>query len=395
MKTKKQSEGLDLAVEIKVTKPTNPELCKYLAMIYTEAGQYTEATNILEDTYVMNPEDEDIGQDLFFSYVRENKLLKQQNHALLLYKNFEKETYALWAVETMYLIKLSIKNFETKILDIAYLLLLKVMKHPDFEMDKKFVMLYLKVLKKQGNFNEALEFIESKQSFFPDKIERQCIEADLYLKSDSILSSINTYYQILKANSHLANFKEMWETYKACIRVVIVNYIPQVLSFEYKPSLDYSLNYSSVKSKPFDPIDQEMEPLPILESLLSSIKVLQKNIVADNPKTKAIANSFKMTLHLSEIEFKFCLAMNCNGYPTQEGSPYYNNILSYLEQFYDKSDVVKNLTPYFKLFSSEDAFALRDYIKNKIANIEKTQYGIRLQVPDLKLIRWKACFYKL
>ena len=87
--------------------------------------------------------------------------------------------------------------------------------------------------------------------------------------------------------------------------------------------------------------------------------------------------------------------MNCNGYPTQEGSPYYNNILSYLEQFYDKSDVVKNLTPYFKLFSSEDAFALRDYIKNKIANIEKTQYGIRLQVPDLKLIRWKACFYKL
>ena len=162
MKLKKPTEGLDLAAEVKATKPKNAILCKYLALIYTEGGQYSEATSILEDTYISNPEDEDIGQDLFFSYVRENKLLKQQNHALLLYKNFEKEIYALWAVETMYLIKLSIKNFETKILDIAYLLLLKVMKHPDFDMDKKFVMLYLKVLKKQGNYNEALEFIESK-----------------------------------------------------------------------------------------------------------------------------------------------------------------------------------------------------------------------------------------
>ena len=214
IKMKKPHEGLDLAVEVKVTKPTNPEICKYLALIYTETGHFSEATTILEDTYFMNPDHEDIGRDLFFSYVRENKLLKQQNHALMLYKQFENEVYALWAVETMYLIKLSIKNFETKILDIAYLLLLKVMKHPDFEMDKKFVMLYLKVLKKQGNFKEALEFIESKKTFFNDKIERQEIEADLFLKSENILDSINTYFMILKANSHLANFREMWPIYK-------------------------------------------------------------------------------------------------------------------------------------------------------------------------------------
>ena len=56
---------------------------------------------------------------------------------------------------------------------------------------------------------------------------------------------------------------------------------------------------------------------------------------------------------------------------------------------------IKNLTPYFKLFSSEDAFALRDYIKNKIANLEKIQFSSRSALPDLKLIRWKACFYKL
>jgi len=80
----------------------------------------------------------------------------------------------------MYLISLNMK-FETKILDIAYLLLLKMMKEPKFTMDKKFVLLYLKVLAKQGRYKEAIEFIDVRSEYFPDKIERQQIEANLYL----------------------------------------------------------------------------------------------------------------------------------------------------------------------------------------------------------------------
>ncbi|CAI2368685.1 unnamed protein product [Moneuplotes crassus] len=395
VKMKKPHEGLDLAVEVKVTKPTSPEICKYLALIYTETGNFSEATSILEDTYFMNPDNEDIGRDLFYSYVRENKLLKQQNHALMLYKQFEDEDYALWAVETMYLIKLSIKNFETKILDIAYLLLLKVMKHPDFEMDKKFVMLYLRVLKKQGNYKEALEFIESKNSFFTDKVERQQIEADLFLKSDNLLDSINIFFQILKSNSHIASFRPMWPTYQKCIRIILVDYIPKILNFEYKPSLDYSLNYSSITSKPFDPISEGIEPIELLETLLSSIMVLKKNIIADNPKTKAVANAFKRTLSLCEIEYKFCLALNCPAFPTQEKSTYYNSILNYLEAFFEHTDVVQDLRPYLKLFSSEDSFAFRDFFKEKIEKFEKYNLTSRSIIPDIKLVRWKACFFKL
>lgn len=65
----------------------------------------------------------------------------------------------------MYLISMTLK-FETKILDIAYLLLLKLMKEPKFTMDMKFLKLYLKVLQKQGRSKEALDFIDSKASFF-------------------------------------------------------------------------------------------------------------------------------------------------------------------------------------------------------------------------------------
>lgn len=79
----------------------------------------------------------------------------------------------------MYLISNNLK-FETKVIDIAYLLMLKLMKEPNFKFDKKFVLLYIKILTKQSKFKEAIDFIERRNEFFPEKIERQNIEIDLY-----------------------------------------------------------------------------------------------------------------------------------------------------------------------------------------------------------------------
>jgi hypothetical protein len=80
----------------------------------------------------------------------------------------------------MYLISLNLK-FETKVLDIAYLLMLKLMKEPKFVFDKKFVLLHVKILSKQGKFKDAVDFIDRQSEFFPDKLERQQMEASLYL----------------------------------------------------------------------------------------------------------------------------------------------------------------------------------------------------------------------
>ena len=41
------------------------------------------------------------------------------------------DIYAMWAIESMYLLSITLR-FETKILDIAYLLLMKLMKEPEF-----------------------------------------------------------------------------------------------------------------------------------------------------------------------------------------------------------------------------------------------------------------------
>jgi hypothetical protein len=72
----------------------------------------------------------------------------------------------------MYLISVNLK-FETKVLDIAYLLMLKLMKEPNFKYDRKFVNLFVKILVSQGKFKDALDFIDRRPEFYPDKAERQ------------------------------------------------------------------------------------------------------------------------------------------------------------------------------------------------------------------------------
>lgn len=57
-------------------------------------------------------------------------------------------------------------KFETKVLDIAYLLNLKLMKEPNFKYDKKFVLLHSKILAKQGRFKDAIDFLDRKADLF-------------------------------------------------------------------------------------------------------------------------------------------------------------------------------------------------------------------------------------
>jgi hypothetical protein len=181
--------------------------------VFNDLGQYEQTTALLEYVVKIHMDHEEIHEELCFAYVRENKLLKQQNQALQLYKQFQRDVHALWAVESMYLISLNLK-FETKILDIAYLLMLKLMKEPLFTIDKKFILLYVKVLSKQGKYREALDFIELKSEFFHDKLERQTIEADLYMKSKNPVLTINVYFNMLRLNSHINHYQDnLWETY--------------------------------------------------------------------------------------------------------------------------------------------------------------------------------------
>ena len=79
MKVGKEQECKDVLNDYKTMKPTDTTTCKYMVAIYNNLGSYNQATQLLE--YILNlfPNKKDLQEQLFYSYVREGMLLKQQN----------------------------------------------------------------------------------------------------------------------------------------------------------------------------------------------------------------------------------------------------------------------------------------------------------------------------
>ncbi len=76
IKQNKVLEAQDLLVEVKQAKPSDTITAKYLIEAFNDLGQYSDTTGILEYVLELSTENEELGEELFFSYVRENKLLK-------------------------------------------------------------------------------------------------------------------------------------------------------------------------------------------------------------------------------------------------------------------------------------------------------------------------------
>ena len=178
----------------------------------------------------------------------------------------------------MYLISLSLR-FETKILDIAYLLLLKLMKEPNFDIDKNFINLYLKVLTKQGKYKEALDFIDMKASFFEgNKIEKQKKEASLFHASGNPVLTINVLFNMLRLNSNVHQYKEIWSVYRQCIRIILDDHLPKN-NYEFKVVTDFGANEAGSSANTnanFEPINVDDRLEKVLRILYLSLRNLRK-----------------------------------------------------------------------------------------------------------------------
>ena len=205
----------------------------------------------------------------------------------------------------MYLLSLNLK-FETKILDIAYLILLKLMKEPNFEIDLKFINLYLKVLIKQGKYKEALDFMDMRQQFFEhDRIMRQNKEAKLYHASGNPILTINVFFNMLRLNSNVHQYEEIWYVYRKCIRIIIDDFLPKN-NFEFKASMDYLTQSDSTNQNAnFETISVDDKPEKIMRILYHSLRNVRKNIQQIDTSQKKlilVASQMKRTSYLSELE---------------------------------------------------------------------------------------------
>lgn len=296
----------------------------------------------------------------------------------------------------MYLISLNLK-FETKVLDIAYLLMLKLMKEPSFEFDKKFVLLHIKILSKQNKFKDAVDFIDRQSEYFKDKLERQQLEASLYLQANNWVMAINVFFNILRLNSHINQYSDMWEEYQKCITVICDDFLPKRKKYELAPNLDIIVTKAETKGVNFDPITIEAEPEEVLFNLIISCQNLRKNVVVDGSSKRilGIANEMKRTSYLTELEYKYVLALNYNIYNVSENSTFFDLIIEYIEKFYDRFDVIKDISKYLTLFGNEEAAAIKAFDRKTLDELELAFDPESDDPPDLKLIRWRVVHFKL
>ena len=77
MKQGKHADCNDILADIRPQSVSDPFAVKYLVFIYTAFGQNANATEVLENAFEVHSDRPDLGEQLFFAYVREGKLLKQ------------------------------------------------------------------------------------------------------------------------------------------------------------------------------------------------------------------------------------------------------------------------------------------------------------------------------
>ena len=76
LRSNRQSECLDILADYKALKPQDSQTATYLVLIYESLGRYSDATQVLVETLALFPTHKQLSELLFFSYVREGKLLK-------------------------------------------------------------------------------------------------------------------------------------------------------------------------------------------------------------------------------------------------------------------------------------------------------------------------------
>ena len=115
------------------------------------------------------------------------------------------------------------------------------------------------------------------QFFEGNKIERQKQEASLFHASGNPVLTINVLFNMLRLNSNVHQYKEIWSVYRQCIRIILDDHLPKN-NFEFKPTADFANSESGVANlnANFEPISVDDKPDKILRILYQSCRNIRK-----------------------------------------------------------------------------------------------------------------------
>ena len=100
--------------------------------------------------------------------------------------------------------------------------------------------------------------------------------------------SINVLFNMLRLNSNVHQYKEIWSVYQKCVRIILDDHLPKS-NFEFKPTNESFANTDSGTNlnANFEPISVDDKPEKLVRILYLSLKNLRnqtKNVDLSNKR---------------------------------------------------------------------------------------------------------------
>ena len=203
-------------------------------------------------------------------------------------------------------------KFDTNIMDIAHLMMLKIQKRPEFVPDINYVKLSFSVLVQKADYKGAIKLLEEKKALFENQVEMQTLLAKVHYMSGEYLKAINTYFKVLKPNSKLNSFRKLWPLYDAVVKITLNDLLPKSGYTFVQDANDVFVDIAGVYShNNFDELKPNSTCFEVLRMLFHSLRNLRKipNFDATNAALSANADFMRRTSLLAELELHYNYAL--------------------------------------------------------------------------------------
>lgn len=192
---------------------TDPPLVLKFTKLLQELGKTDALVELYQKGWEANKATSDghrIARDLFGAYVQKRDFNLQKQFAMEMYRAFKDEKYTAWnLVATAVGASSEEEKKKTMLLNLAATMFEKQVIGTKQEITEQQALFFLGTLKSNGNFDKALEFLNSPVCKASMKIEFQLLEriAEVYFLKGKYEEAMTTYANLL------LNEKEDWQYY--------------------------------------------------------------------------------------------------------------------------------------------------------------------------------------
>ncbi|CAI2376857.1 unnamed protein product [Moneuplotes crassus] len=335
-----------------------------------ELDYMEKSVRLSEAKFENNPDDKDNALQMFDIYVATNNFMKMNMTSMKIFNTFNFSEYQIHGIQSMYMLSQSEQGMPNTI-DLAFMFANKYMQKYSDE-DKVFPCdgkLFLKIMKKKGMTQQALEFIEKHPETFNGDLEksREIISIlhqeidqlkkggklyDLKLPQCKLISEVRN---VIKENyEDYKEFNSIYDLYELLINTLVDLLKEEVAEQDLLALYDDTHQSEAKESEVFN-LDQGENEYNIesIKNLWTSLIYYQDFELEENKTTEA--HNLRKASILSQLYLMHRLVLAGIKYEHENSSKnvFGETSLIYAKRYLQLSSVVYDLKGYFPYFDSK------------------------------------------